>query len=156
MGEGVEWTAHSCILLAWMEDDAVPAAKLASYYKLPSAYLNKQLQSLVRAGILTSVPGPKGGFRLARPSDQITLWDIVAAIEGEKDAFHCTEIRAQAAGSRTQFSSPCSIAIAMHEAELAWRRALAQQTLASFVRAAERSVPDAAERARRWLDTAET
>src|SRR5437879_3327450 len=98
MGEGVEWAAHSCLLLAWAGGDAVPAARLASYHRLPPAYLNKQLQALARAGILSSVSGPRGGFRLARPPDQITLWDVVAAVEGLEETFRCTEIRTRTGG----------------------------------------------------------
>jgi Rrf2 family protein len=156
MAEGVEWAAHSCLLLAWAGDDPVPAARLAGYHRLPPAYLNKQLQALARAGILTSLPGPRGGFRLARAPDQITLWDVVAAIEGGEETFHCTEIRARAGGATRdrRFRAPCSIAVAMHEAEGAWRRALAERTIADFGAAAQRETPDAPERARRWLATA--
>ena len=48
---------------------------------LPPAYLNKQLQALVRAGILSSTPGPRGGFRLARRLEDISVLDVVVAGE---------------------------------------------------------------------------
>src|SRR4051812_21587601 len=83
MSEGVEWALHSCLNLAWVEPgEAMTAARLAAFYELPTAYLNKQLQALARAGIVTSTPGPRGGFRLARPPERITLLDVVTAIEG--------------------------------------------------------------------------
>ncbi|NED55319.1 Rrf2 family transcriptional regulator, partial [Micromonospora aurantiaca] len=51
MNEGVEWAIHSCLNLTWLEPgEAVTAARLAAYYELPAAYLNKQLQALARAG----------------------------------------------------------------------------------------------------------
>ena len=56
------------------------------------AYLNKQLQALVRAGLLRSVPGAHGGFLLAKRPDEITLMDVASAIEGRELAFQCTEI----------------------------------------------------------------
>jgi Rrf2 family protein len=154
MAEGVEWALHSCLLLAWVEQDAVSAARLARYYQLPPAYLNKQLQALSKAGILTSLSGPRGGFRLARPPERITLMDVVAAIEGPEAAFRCTEIRQRVplAGPGVQFPAPCSIAGAMRKAELAWRHALAEQTLADVMAATERSTPEASDRARRWFE----
>src|SRR3982074_1611026 len=93
MTEGVEWALHCCLNLSWVgPEQAVTAARLAAFYELPTAYLNKQLQALARAGILSSVSGPKGGFRLDRRPEQITLLDVVVAIDGPVDAFRCTEI----------------------------------------------------------------
>ena len=66
MNEGVEWALHSCVNLCFIPGEAVTAKRLAAFYNLPTAYLNKQLQALTRAGILTSTSGPKGGFQLAR------------------------------------------------------------------------------------------
>lgn len=155
MGEGVEWAAHCCVVLVWADGAPVSATRLAAYYRLPPAYLNKQLQALARAGLVTSLPGPRGGFRLARPPGRITLWDVVAAIEGGGETFHCTEIRARAAAGRRdrRFGSPCAIAVAMHGAEQTWRGELAGWTVADFVASAEREAPGAPERVRAWLDT---
>lgn len=157
MGEGVEWAAHACVVLVWAGGDPVSATRLAAYYRLPPAYLNKQLQALARAGLVTSLPGPRGGFRLARSPERITLWEVVAAIEGGGETFHCTEIRARAGGAvrDRRFGSPCSIAVAMHEAERTWRAELAGWTIADFVAAAEREAPGAPGRVRAWLETAE-
>ncbi|GII87409.1 transcriptional regulator [Sphaerisporangium siamense] len=154
MGEGVEWAVHCCLTLGWLGDDQpVPTAKLAAGYELPPAYLNKQLQALVRAGILTSTAGARGGFRLGRPLDKITLLDVVAAIEGPDEAFQCTEIRQRGSGAESparSFLAPCAVATAMRKAELAYRRALAAQTLAEVKGAAERHVPRLGDSVRRW------
>jgi Rrf2 family protein len=158
MSEGVEWAAHCCVVMVWAGGEPVSATRLAGYYRLPPAYLNKQLQALVRAGLVISLPGPRGGFRLARSPDRITLWDVVAAIEGGGETFHCTEIRARSGGAvrDRKFGSPCAIAVAMHDAERAWRDELAARTVADFVASAEREAPGAPERVRTWLETAET
>lgn len=71
----------------------VGGATLAEAHGLPGPYLVKQLQQPTRAGPLASVPGPRGGFRLARPISEITLLDVVEAIEGDALLFHCSEIR---------------------------------------------------------------
>ena len=150
MSEGVEWGLHCCLTLAWLGDEeAVPTARLAAWFDLPPAYLNKQLQALVRAGILTSTPGARGGFRLARRPEQVTLMDVVAAVDGPDDVFRCTEVRQRGGGAGApagDFRLPCGIARAMRKAELAWRRELAAQTLADMMAAAPAA---AAERTRR-------
>ncbi|MEU4076149.1 transcriptional regulator [Streptomyces venezuelae] len=154
MSDGVEWALHSCLNLAWIgSGQAVTAARLAAYHELPPAYLNKQLQALARAGIVTSVSGPKGGFRLARALDRITLMDVVAAIEGPDEAFRCTEIRQQGpgAGAPESYAAECAIAGAMGRAELAWRRELMAQTLDDVRARAELQAPAAPERLRHWL-----
>lgn len=89
----------------------------------------QELQALVRAGVLGSVSGPKGGFRPARPLDRITLRDVVTAIDGPDEAFRCTEVRGQGPGAAGPPSVECAIAGAMGRAELAWRRELAGLTL---------------------------
>src|SRR5690606_15711368 len=102
MGEGVEWSLHCCVTLTWAEEHwPVPIARLAAWFDLPVEYLKKRLQALVRAGILTSAPGVRGGFGLARPPEQITLLDVVTAIEGGTDPFRCTEIRQRGHSGRT-------------------------------------------------------
>ena len=63
-------------------DRAVLAADVSKEYEIPLEYLLKILQMLVRANILRSKRGPRGGFKLARDSEQITLLDIIEAIDG--------------------------------------------------------------------------
>ena len=73
LSDGVEWGVHVCSLLAVLPpDSALPAARLAEYHGVPSAYLAKHLQALARAGVLETVKGPRGGYRLARPATEIT------------------------------------------------------------------------------------
>ncbi|MGW0807838.1 RrF2 family transcriptional regulator [Nonomuraea sp. NPDC002799] len=144
MSEGVEWALHSCLNLTWAEPGAaVTAAKLAALYDLPVAYLNKQLQALARAGILTSTSGPRGGFRLGREPEKITLLDVVTAIEGPADAFRCEQILAKGPGGRPEvdYRAQCVISQQMRAAELAWRKQLAGRTLADAKATVERRHP---------------
>lgn len=154
ISEGVEWAAHCLLLLDWMDEDRpVPTARLAAGFELPPPYLNKQLQALVKAGLVTSTPGARGGFRLARPLEKITMMDVVAAIEGPEEAFQCTEIRVRGVGAGTPESvlrRPCAVSTAMRKAELAWRRALAEQTLADVSATVKRGVPEIEDNVRAW------
>ena len=133
MSEAVEWAIHSCVLLAGLPPDrALPAGKLAEFHGVPSAYLAKHLQALAQAGIVRSVPGRRGGYRLARKAAHVTLLDVVDAVEGDAPAFRCNEIRQRGPvrGERGDYRQPCGIATAMLDAERAWRAALADRTVA--------------------------
>ena len=154
MSEGVEWAIHSCVNLSWLEpDEAVTAARLAAFYELPAAYLNKQLQALTRAGILTSTPGPRGGFRLARSPGDISLLDVVTAIEGGEEAFRCEQIVARGPGEHegVDYRRSCFVSQAMRRAEMAWRRELAAQTIADLRSTVERRLPSAPGETRTWF-----
>jgi Rrf2 family protein len=144
MGEGVEWALHSCLNLTWLPTgQAVPAAKLAEFYGLPAAYLNKQLQALARAGIVSSTPGPRGGFQLARSPHEITLLDVVVAIEGPDEAFRCEQLlqRGPGADPGVDYRQACLVSQAMRRGDLAWRRELAGQTLADLRAEVEHRYP---------------
>lgn len=154
MNAGVEWAVHCCVDLAITgQDQAVSAARFAARYGLPAAYLNKQLQALVRAGILTSTPGPRGGFRLARRPSKITLLDVIVAIEGADDAFQCTQILKATPGAdpSLDYQSYCLVSKAMRAAELVYRRELKAQTIAHLKAAVERRTPNAPTLTRRSL-----
>ena len=155
LGEGVEWAVHSCTVLALLPPTmALPAARLAEFHEVPPAYLAKHLQQLSAAGITESATGRKGGYRLARRPEQITVLEIVEAVEGRDRAFRCTEIRQRgpAAVDRSTYSPVCGIAKVMHQAEAAWRRELRAHTLDDVLRSMRREVtPEAATKAVRWF-----
>lgn len=136
MSEGVEWAIHCCTVLAFLEDDqALPAAKLAEFHGVPAAYLAKHLQALVRAGVCESVSGPRGGFRLGRTAEEISLLDVTLAVDGDRTAFRCGEIRRRGPSAQDDpgcYSEPCGIATAMWRAEDAWRRELRAVSVADI------------------------
>lgn len=146
LSEGVEWAVHCCTVLAFVPDEeALPAAKLAELHDVPGPYLAKHLQALTRAGITASSPGPRGGFRLARPAEDITLLDVVVAIDGNDPAFTCTEIRQNGPQCEPRVDyerlGPCAIASAMWRAEDAWRRELRAVSMADLTRTLLHTVP---------------
>ncbi|WP_460808022.1 RrF2 family transcriptional regulator [Nocardioides salsibiostraticola] len=144
MSQGVEWALHSCLNMSWLDpEESITGRRLAAFYELPTAYLNKQLQALARAGILSSVSGPRGGFRLARRIDQITLLDVVVAIEGREELFRCEQLLRHGPGgsAKVDYRETCLISGAMRRADLAWRAALAEQTIADIRADVERIHP---------------
>ncbi|POX47479.1 transcriptional regulator [Streptomyces sp. Ru71] len=151
LSQGVEWAVHCCVLLTHADErEAVPRTTLAGYYGLPVAYLAKHLKSLVRAGVLTATSGPRGGFRLARPADRITVLDVVEAVEGTAPSFACAEIRQRGACAvpAERCTGPCDVAQVMYDADRAWRDSLRAVTVADL---SGRLAADLRERARAWL-----
>jgi Rrf2 family protein len=154
MGQGVEWALHACHLLAALPPgSSLSSGQLAEFFALPAPYLSKHLQALSRAGVTVSVPGPQGGYRLARPATEISLLAVVEAIEGSVPAFRCTEIRQRGPASlpQSRYGHPCAIASAMARAEAAWRRELEAVTVADIMATVGRRAPAAAAAARAWL-----
>jgi Rrf2 family protein len=155
LSDGVEWGVHVCTLLAVLPPDAaLPAARLAEYHGVPSAYLAKHLQSLARGGVLETVKGPRGGYRLARPAAEITLLDVVEAIDGDEPAFRCTEIRRRgpAAMPAREYRLPCGILRAFDRADAAWRKELEETTIATLVIGVMQDAsPAAVDKAAVWL-----
>ncbi len=147
-GEGVEWAVHCATLLAALpEGVCLPAARLAEFHGVPGPYLAKSLQALACAGLLESRGGRKGGYRLSRPADQITLLDVVLAVEGDETFFRCTEIRRRGpsrVGMR-EYNPVCGVAGAMWRAERAWRDELTRVTMAELAGTVRRDAPPAAQ-----------
>ena len=149
--QGVEWALHCCWLLAQSDGQTpLPRRRLAEFFELPEPYLAKVLKQLVGAGVLTSVPGAAGGYLLARPAGRITAWDVVAAVDGGRGMFRCTEIRQRGPVplKASECRQPCGIAKVMHGAELAWRNELARTSLADLISQAR---PPSEKRAAKWL-----
>jgi Rrf2 family protein len=152
---------HSCILLALLPaEKALPAAKLAEFHDMPAAQMAKQLQALSAAGVLTASRGRAGGgYQLARPADQITLLDVVDAVEGHEPVYWCADIRlrgpagaAAAAAAPGKVSGVCPVTRAMREVERSWRDALAARTIADLVMASvEDAIPEVVSSSMVWL-----
>ncbi|MEV0843424.1 Rrf2 family transcriptional regulator [Actinocatenispora sera] len=149
--ESCEWVLHSAAALAQLPaGDTASTGQLAEHFGVPAPYLAKQLAHLVRAGVLTASTGPRGGFRLARPADRITVLDVVEAVDGGADPYQCRELRQQGRGAApaAECTEPCALAATMRTAHEAWRASLAAVSLADIVGTLPAEIPD---RTRRLL-----
>jgi Rrf2 family protein len=136
LSEGVEWGLHCVNVLAALPPGAtLPTKVLAECHGLSETYLSKHLQALTNARIVESLPGPKGGYRLQRSPEDITVLEVVEAIDGREPLFRCTEIRQHGPFTYEPeaYRIPCAIHIAMARAEKAWREALRTQTIADIM-----------------------
>ena len=82
----ISTTAHYGLMaagyLAEQADEGwVMAETISAKYDIPAAYLVKIMQHMVKANVLRSKRGPKGGYALARPAKEITLLEIIEAAD---------------------------------------------------------------------------
>lgn len=135
LGDGVEQGIHCMLLLSGLPADGVlPASALAEFHGVSTSYLLKHLQALAAAGLLSSVPGPKGGYRLAREPHHISLLEVLLALEGPEPAFRCSEIRQRGPSPVAErfFKAPCGVNVAMLRAEKAYRAELEKVSIADL------------------------
>jgi Rrf2 family protein len=79
-------TAYALLAVGYIArkhgDGLVPAEDISQKYDIPLEYLLKILQQLVRADVLRSKRGPRGGFSLVKTTNQISLLDVIEAVDG--------------------------------------------------------------------------
>ena len=72
--------------LARAGDTPMPIGQVAERRGIPVQFLEQLFSTLRRDGLLTSQRGVKGGYKLARPPDQITVIEVVQALDGKVGA----------------------------------------------------------------------
>lgn len=112
------------------------ARALALACRLRPPMVGKILKTLSRTGILTSQRGAKGGYTLARPATQITIAEVVTAMEGPIAITECTNTQESRGCHNEPFCAVRSNWQAINQALL---RALADLTLAQMARPLEHS-----------------
>ena len=78
-------------MAAHRDRGALSSRELAERYDIPSELLAKVLQKLVRGRLLVSVQGIRGGYALARPAEQISVADVIQAVDGPLTVTACSD-----------------------------------------------------------------
>lgn len=151
------YAVHGLAYMANSEQDhSVPFDEILAYLKaysqrltLSPGYIAKIFQHVSRAGLVESVPGPHGGYRLARAADRIRLIDVVTILEGPLFTDCCL----LSVGTCTN-QQECGVRDVIREAEEQFASFLTHETIASIAArmkfpdpsavASQRSVPDLA------------
>ncbi|OIR03980.1 HTH-type transcriptional regulator CymR [mine drainage metagenome] len=116
-----DYAARLVLHLAAVDGDAqVSIREVAEARAMPLPFVRRLVGSLVKAGILKTVRGASGGLRLARPANEISLLDIVEAMEGRIALNRCTH-----GGKGCPLASRCPIQGVWCEADRALRESLA-------------------------------
>lgn len=146
---GVEYGIHSliCMVDGKGEGREMNVREIAELQGVPYDYLGKIFTKLSRAGLVISSEGKGGGFILSRPPDQISVLDIVEAIDGEKSIFDCKEIRQRLAvfeetPPEWACEGICGVRAVMNIAQQRMEEALAQHTVLDLARRMYRKAPD--------------
>lgn len=135
--QSTAYAVHAMLLLAGTEEGVpVPCRQLARSGRMPERFLLQILRELVGMGLLRSVRGVDGGYCLARPPAEITLWDIVAAFEGPPRAVP-TALESLSPHARQQLSA------ALKSAGDMARQVLQRMTLDELLRAESAQVRSA-------------
>ena len=84
LSKSCEYGLRASLHLATLEreEEFVSISEISEALDISFHFLTKTFQKLTEAGIMHSHRGPKGGIALARPADDVTLLDIVLAIDG--------------------------------------------------------------------------
>ena len=104
-------------------------SRIAELVDVPSSYLGKLLQQLVRAGLVNSQRGPGGGFTLARSADTISLYDVLEALEPIERWLGCF-----LGNNVCSEDSPCALHAQWKQVQQSYLRMLRQSTLAELVK----------------------
>jgi len=159
-GASVEYALHCMTWLVTPRDRPVSARDLAEMQGVSPTLLAKIMPRLEKAGLVQSSGGIGGGYRLARPAGEISVLDIVDAVEGGRRLFDCKEARRGCAlfdGTPPDWSArgTCAIHAVMLRAEQAMRAEMARATLLSLTRSV-RYPPDFQARAGAWFEARAT
>lgn len=103
----------------------VSAREIAERRRIPARFLEQLFVSLRRAGIVSAQRGARGGFSLTRDPDDITVLDIVEALEGPLSASVCDSERGEVCGQ----AGACAAAPVWSRATEALRDVFASTTI---------------------------
>lgn len=84
-----EYALRSVVFLAMNPGSLYTSEGLSRDVRVPARYLVKVMQALARAGIVHTQRGKKGGYRLVRTPDKISLFDIIHAVDPIKKISSC-------------------------------------------------------------------
>ena len=81
LSQTTEYALRLVVQLASQRDRPITIPELARSTKIPEGYLAKVLRQLARAGLVRSQRGPNGGSVLGRPAGEISVLDVVQAVD---------------------------------------------------------------------------
>ncbi|MET3288805.1 UNVERIFIED_CONTAM: Rrf2 family protein [Brevibacillus sp. OAP136] len=89
--QATDYALHAMLfLIAEAPDKPMSVQLLAEKLGVSQTYLSKMMTKLVKAGLIHSVSGANGGYRLKRSQSDISFLDVIHAIEGTTSLFECS------------------------------------------------------------------
>jgi Rrf2 family protein len=124
--------------------EPVSLGAVAAAETLPMSYLEHLAAKLREAGLITSVRGAHGGYRLSRSPDEIEMLDVVQALEGPIAPMECFELDGEGrvlCSHETDGDHACATKLLWTRVHGGITRALAGTTLADLVEFADQHSP---------------
>ena len=131
-----EYALRAVIWLASQPDDGpIDNGRIAEGTSVPAAYLSKVMQSLTRAGILASRRGVGGGFILEQDPDELTVLEVINAVDPLKRITTCP------LGLKTHGTNLCSMHARLDSAMALVEDAFAKSTIRELMSSPGRPTP---------------
>ena len=130
-----EYALRAMVAIAQSNGDAVVTPTIAEITKVPPGYLPKVLQTLRKAGLVNSKRGLGGGFTLARPAEDLTVLEVVNAVDPIKRIHRCP------LGIDSHGTDLCPLHQRLDEAAEMVERSFASTTIAELISAPGRNAP---------------
>jgi len=89
LSKTAEYALRAIVCLAAPPVQPKSADVLARKTKVPRSYLHRVLQDLAAAELVRSRPGPGGGYELARLAAEVTIFDVINAVDPIERIRHC-------------------------------------------------------------------
>lgn len=110
--------------------ESVSLAAIAKDEKISLKYLERLFSCLKKAGLVKSVKGASGGYKLAKSAKMINMHEIIMALEGSLSAFHCTSENAKIYCNK---GCCCEVNKVLLKVELAINKALKNIKLSQLI-----------------------
>lgn len=151
MKTGVEQSVYAILILNMLPDRAVlPGEAISQQLGTSPTYFQKLLRKLVRADLITSVAGVKGGFRLKKKPEEIRVYDVYLAIEGQQSLYSPSGILDDMLELEKE-DACCLLTDLMDEAESTWKTVLKRETIASLYEETTSRFPEKVESLKEWI-----
>jgi Rrf2 family nitric oxide-sensitive transcriptional repressor len=135
ISQTVEYALRAAVHLASRAPDARTTDQIAAATLVPRAYLSKVLQSLIRSGIVQSQRGLGGGMTLGKPPEELTILEVVSAVDPLQ------RIRTCPLGLAAHGVRLCPLHSRLDRALAAVEEAFASSTLAEILAEPTDSIP---------------
>ncbi len=131
LNQATDYAFRAVLHLASLPAGAVVSAReLAEAQAIPPRFVLKIMHALTRAGLVESRRGPAGGFGLARPAAEISLLDVIEALEGPVAIHRCL---AEREACNKHCTSECPVHAALRGLQDGLVAGLRRATFASLV-----------------------
>ena len=135
ISQTAEYALRAIVFLAMNSDSAYTTVQIAAATRVPSAYLSKVLKSLVRAELIQSQRGFGGGFMLSKSAEQITIFEVLNAVDPMQ------RIRTCPLGIEAHGTTLCALHKRLDDATAVIENAFRDSTIGDLLARPTKSIP---------------